>query len=169
MESQEHKIGECRNRKNKDQEEDEKAKLSNSVERDPEYDEELGFVCLEVTNIEENEMMLRNEETRGDEQDTALVSIHGRHYPSFKGNTMIANTGCSCHLVRNKEYLEEVEEINECISSHWRQTDGCSQKGKDALCFQEHKRQFSLYLTLYPVKVVRRAPRRFVLYHGRTK
>ena len=52
----------------------------------------------------------------GGAQDTALVCIGGCHYPVLKGDTMIADSGCSCHLVGNGEFLEEIEEIHRSIS-----------------------------------------------------
>ena len=88
-----------------------KAKLAKTVSENPGYDDELGFVCREVTKSESKETMRQNKSSRRSEQETALVFIDGRHYPAFKGDTMIANSGCSCHLVRNGEFLEEAQDI----------------------------------------------------------
>ena len=49
-------------------------------------------------------------------QETPLVNIDGRKYPEFKGNVMIADSGCSYHLVKNRDCLEEVETISKAIS-----------------------------------------------------
>ena len=52
-----HKFSECRLRKKNDQEKNENANLAKSVERDPGHDNELGFVCREVTKSENIDTM----------------------------------------------------------------------------------------------------------------
>ena len=93
-----------------------KAKLAKTVSENPGYDNELGFMCREVTKSESKETMHQSSSRRRGDGETALVCINGRHYPAVKGDTMIANSGCSCHLVRNREFLEEAQDITESIS-----------------------------------------------------
>ena len=69
-----------------------------------------------MTKSESKETMHQSESSRGCKQETALVCIDGHHYLAFKGDTMIAASGCSCHLVRNGEFLEEAQDIKESIS-----------------------------------------------------
>ena len=93
-----------------------KAKLAKSESMNPGCDHELAFVCHEVTKNESNETMHQSKSNGRGESETALVCIDRRHYPAFKGDTMIADSGCSCHLVRNGEFLEELQDITESIS-----------------------------------------------------
>ena len=87
------------------------------------------------------------------ESETALVCIDGRHYPAFKGNTMIADSGCSCHLVRNGECLEELQDITESISGIGEGQMLATKKGKMRCAFRRANGS-SVYRTLSPVKVV---------------
>ena len=96
-----HKFSECRLKKKHQEEKGEKAKLAKSESENPGCDDELAFVCHEVTKNESNETMHQSKSNGRGESETALVCIDGRHYPAFKGDTMIADSGCSCHLVRN--------------------------------------------------------------------
>ena len=102
-------------RKKNVQEENQRANLAKTVEVNPGYDGELGFVCREVNENESEETMHQSESSGGGERETAFVCIDGRHYPAFKGDTMIAKSSCSCHLVKNGEFLEEAQDIQKSI------------------------------------------------------
>ena len=91
--------------------------------------------------------------TEGSALDTALVCIDGRHYPAFKGDTMIADSGCSCHLVKSGEFLEDVEEIQESISGISKEHMLAVKKGKLPCAFKGSDGS-TVHRTLFPVKVV---------------
>ena len=60
-----HKFSECRLRQKDGQEKSEKANLAKSVERNPGYDNELGFVFREVTKSENKETMPQSKDNGG--------------------------------------------------------------------------------------------------------
>ena len=96
--------------------------------------------------------MHQRESNRRGESETALVCIDGRHYPAFKGDTMIADSGCSCHLVRNGECLEELQDIKESISGIGEGQMLATKKGKMRCAFRGANGS-TVYQTLSPVKV----------------
>ena len=97
--------------------------------------------------------MHQSESSRRGESETALVCIDGRHHPAFKGDTMIADSGCSCHLVRNGECLEELQDIKESISGIGEGQMLATKKGKMCCAFRRAD-GITVYRTLSPVKVV---------------
>ena len=97
--------------------------------------------------------MPQSESSWGGEQETALVCINGRHYPAFNGDTMTADSGCSCHLVRNGEFLEELQDITESISGIGEGQMLATKKGKMRCAFRRANGS-TVYRTLFPVKVV---------------
>ena len=99
--------------------------------------------------------MHQSESGRGGEQETTLVCIDGRHYLAFKGSTMIADSGCSCHLVRNREFLEEAQDIRESISGIGEGQMLAVKKGKMRCTFKGANGS-TVYRTLFPMKVVQR-------------
>ena len=61
----EHKFSECRLRQKSVQEKSERANVAKTVEENPGYNDELGFICREVTKNESNETMHQSESSRG--------------------------------------------------------------------------------------------------------
>ena len=66
---------------------------------------------------------------------------------------MIADSGCSCHLVRNREFLEEAQDIKESISGIGEGQMLAEKKGKICCAFKGAN-DSTVYWTLFPVKVV---------------
>ena len=66
---------------------------------------------------------------------------------------MIANSGCSCHLVWNGDCLEEVEAIQETVSVIGEGQMLAVKKGKMRCAF-ESVYVSTVHWTLFPVKVV---------------
>ena len=106
----------CRFRKKNKEEKGESAKLARSGSLSEESDNELAFVCREATENENQEEKRRSEKNSKGEGETALVCVVGCHYPVFNGDTMIADSGCSCHRVKNGDFLEKLQDITESIS-----------------------------------------------------
>lgn len=82
-----------------------------------------------------------------------FLSIDGHQYPVFKDDTMIANIGCSFHLVGNGDCLEEVEKIQETISGIGEGQMLVVKKGKMRCAFQGTNGS-TVHHTRFPVKVV---------------
>ena len=69
------------------------------------------------------------------------------------GDHCIANSGCSCHLVKNGDFLEELQDITKSISGIGTGQMLATKKGKMRCAFKRANSS-TVYRTLYPVKVV---------------
>ena len=67
---------------------------------------------------------------------------------------MIADSGCSRHLVRNEDFLQEAQDITESISGIGEGQMLAVKKGKMRCAFKGVNGS-TVYQTLFPVKVVR--------------
>ena len=148
-----HRGGDYRLRKKNKEEKGESAKLARSGSLSAESDDELAFVCRELTENGNHEAKRRSEKKSKGEVETALVCVDGRRYPAFNGDTMIADSGCSCHMVKNGDFLEEPQDITESISGIGEGQMLAVKKGKMRCAFKGANGS-TVYWTMFPVKVV---------------